>query len=94
MEHIKRKTAVFMCRARQGGKFVEQIRQVVEQDVTKIIVEESGLKKQRDDLLAACNNWLDWYANHFEDFTDEVNGQLLCLANDTKAAIDAAESCK
>jgi len=38
-------------------------------------------------LLAACESFFEWHANHFEDFSDEVNGQLLCLANDVETAI-------
>ena len=45
------------------------------------------LTKQRDDLLAALENWFEWHANHFDDFDGEVNGQLLCLATETEAAI-------
>jgi len=42
-------------------------------------------------LLEACKHFFEWHANHFEDFDDEVNGQLLCLANEAEAAIALAE---
>ena len=42
-------------------------------------------------LLEACKNFFEWHANHFEDFDNEINGQLLCLANDCEAAINDAE---
>ena len=38
-------------------------------------------------LITALENWFEWHANHFGDFNDEINSQLLCLANDTEAAI-------
>jgi len=44
------------------------------------------------ELLEACKNFFEWHANHFEEFSDEINGQLLCLANDAEAAIAKAES--
>ena len=50
----KEKTATIFCVAHQTGKLVKQLRFLVSEDVTKIIVEESGLKQQRDALLAAC----------------------------------------
>lgn len=40
-----------------------------------------------DNAKQVLKNFLEWHANHFEDFTSEVNAQLLCLANDAEAAI-------
>ena len=39
------------------------------------------------DLLAALQDFTTWHANHFEDFSSEINAELLCLANDAAAAI-------
>lgn len=43
------------------------------------------------ELLAACQNYREWWANHFGDFNSEINDQLLCLDNDAEAAIEAAK---
>lgn len=32
-------------------------------------------------------NFLEWHADHFGDFTPEVNAQLLCLANEAEAVL-------
>lgn len=42
------------------------------------------------DLLATLQNFATWHANHFEDFSSEVNAQLLCLSNDALTAIARA----
>lgn len=42
-------------------------------------------------LLEACEDVSTWYADHFGDFSDEINEQLLCLANKLRAAIAAAK---
>ena len=42
------------------------------------------------DLLAALENFVEWHANNFDDFSSDVNSQLLCLANDASAAISKA----
>ncbi len=42
------------------------------------------------DLLDACKNFREWWADHFEDFDDHYNGELLCLDNDCEAAIAKA----
>ena len=39
------------------------------------------------ELLEFATNFFEWHANHFEDFDSEVNGQLLCLANNAEKAI-------
>ena len=60
------------------------------------VTENEGLANARliaaaPDLLRVCENFFEWQANHFEDFDDEINGQLLCLANDAEAAIAKAK---
>ena len=42
------------------------------------------------DLLAACENFREWWANNFDDFSPEANGQLTCLDNDCETAINKA----
>jgi len=42
-------------------------------------------------LLEACKNFREWWANHFEDYDKESNGELLCLDNDFESAISLAE---
>jgi hypothetical protein len=42
------------------------------------------------DLLAALENFVAWHAENFDDFTPEINAQLLCLANNATAAIAKA----
>jgi len=53
------KTALYLCGAHRGGKTVKQLQYLISEGVTKIIVEESNLKQQRDDLLEACEK-ADW----------------------------------
>ena len=48
------KTALWICRPRQGGKTIRQLQHLLAAGTTKIVVEESPLKKQRDALLEAC----------------------------------------
>lgn len=38
-------------------------------------------------LQQFAENFREWYANHFEDFSPEVNAELLCLDNEAAAAI-------
>jgi hypothetical protein len=38
-------------------------------------------------MREALQHFLEWHAAHFEDFTHEVNAELLCLANDAEAAL-------
>ena len=45
-------------------------------------------EEQYDGLLDACKNFHEWHANHFEDFNEQINGELLSLANDAEQAID------
>ena len=42
------------------------------------------------ELLAILRCWREWYADHFEDFSSEINSQLLCLDNDSTYAIAKA----
>ena len=42
------------------------------------------------DLLAALQTWQTWHANHFADFNEEMNMELLCIDNDAAAAIAKA----
>ena len=44
------------------------------------------------DMLAALDAFVQWHADHFEDFTPHDNAQLLCLANDASAAIALARN--
>lgn len=44
-----------------------------------------------DALLEACENFREWWANHFEDFDKDSNSALLCLDNDFEAAIAEAK---
>lgn len=56
--------------------------------------EHDSLKAKADSqpaLLAACENFREWWANHFEDFDKDSNGELLCLDNDFEAAIAAGK---
>ncbi len=46
------------------------------------------------DLLAAAENFFEWHANNFEDFSLQINQQLLCLSNDFGAAIAKAKGCE
>lgn len=43
-------------------------------------------------LVEFAQNFFEWHANHFEDFSDEINGQLLCIANDAEVAIAKDEN--
>ncbi len=52
------------------------------------------LAKERDALLAVVQNFFEWNANHFGDFSDDINKQLLCLSNEAEAEIAAAEKGK
>jgi len=51
----------------------------------------ADLKAQNAELLGALRNWREWHADHFEDFGQEVSAQLLCLDNESAAAIAKAE---
>ena len=44
------------------------------------------------ELVAALENFREWFANHFEDFAPEINAQLLCLDNEAEAALRKARS--
>jgi hypothetical protein len=43
------------------------------------------------ELLEALQHFFTWHAENFEDFDDETNKQLLCLANEAETAIAKAE---
>ena len=43
------------------------------------------------ELLAFARHFFEWHAENFEDFEDETNMQLLCLANEAEAAIAEVE---
>ena len=42
------------------------------------------------DLLEALQTWQTWHANHFADFNEEMNIELLCIDNKAAAAIATA----
>lgn len=54
MPDIEEKTVLHLCGARQSGKLIKQLKLLIAQGCTKIIVEESNLRPQRDKLLDAC----------------------------------------
>lgn len=43
-------------------------------------------------LKAFVQHFLEWHANHFEDFDAETNSQLLCLANEAESLLSAEVS--
>ncbi len=45
-----------------------------------------------DELLARLQDWFTWHADHFEEFADEINMELLCLANDTEPILRELEA--
>ena len=42
------------------------------------------------ELLKTAQSFRTWWANNFDDFSKEVNSQLLCLDNDFAQAIQKA----
>ena len=42
-------------------------------------------------LLEACQDTFTWIAEHFADFDDEINKQLLCLSNEIEFVVAKAE---
>lgn len=52
------------------------------------------LREVNRKLVEACKDFFSWHANHFEDFDDEINKELLCLANQTESALSKAEGGK
>lgn len=44
-----------------------------------------------DKLVDACENFREWWANHFDDFDTTSNGELLCLDNNFAAALAEAK---
>lgn len=50
----KEKTALYLCGAHRGGKVIKQLQTLIDAGVPKITVEESGIKQQRDKLVAVC----------------------------------------
>lgn len=38
-------------------------------------------------MKEVIEHFLEWHANHFDDFTPEVNAELLCLANEAVRAL-------
>lgn len=45
-----------------------------------------------EQLIEAAKNFREWWAENFDDFSQEVNGQLLCLDNDFESAINEAKA--
>lgn len=45
------------------------------------------IEQQRDALREFARNFFEWHANHFEDFSTEINAQLLSLANTAEPLI-------
>ena len=43
------------------------------------------------DLLEVVQHFFTWHSEHFEDFNNETNMALLCLANEAEAAIAKAK---
>ena len=43
------------------------------------------------ELLKTCKNFFEWHAIHFEEFSNQINNELLCLANECEQAITNAE---
>lgn len=43
------------------------------------------------ELLEIAQSFFEWHANHFEEFEDHINMELLCLANEAEQAIKKAE---
>jgi len=43
------------------------------------------------ELLTLAKHFREWWADHFDDFSEDVNGQLLCLDNDAEALINRIE---
>jgi hypothetical protein len=39
-------------------------------------------------LVETCNHMHEWIADHFEEFDDETNMQLLCLNNEIEYALE------
>ncbi len=76
-EKTDEKTVLFICKPRHIGQAVEQIKSIVSQGITKIIIEESNAQKKADcfdKLLMACEKLVV--------FTDEVLPQAdkLCFS--------------
>jgi hypothetical protein len=67
------------------------MRELVEKTVAFCFSEERArLIAAAPDLLNILEHWFTWHANHFGDFSDDINGELLCLSNETDAAIAKA----
>lgn len=60
-------------------------------DLTKPELQIAELKETVAGLLEAARHFFEWHSMHFEEFEDEVNMQLLCLANEFETAIAKAE---
>jgi len=82
----KEKTAVIFCASRQAGKLVKQLRFLVSQDITKIIIEESELKQQRDDLRDACKGLMTAWNS------PNTRRSMYQLKTDMDLAYDIAEA--
>ena len=52
------KIALFVCRPQRSGRLILQIQHILSHGATKIIVEESNIKKHHDKLLEACKKLL------------------------------------
>ena len=68
----------------------EVIAEVCSDDGSGAAEADARLIAAAPDLLALAVAFTEWHANHFEDFSSEINAELLCLANDAAAAIARA----
>jgi len=39
------------------------------------------------ELITFAESFKEWHANHFDNFSADINRQLLCLANDAESAL-------
>ena len=60
-------------------------------DVATCFKDDAALIAAAPEMLAALGHFVEWHANNFDDFSSDVNAQLLCLANDAAAAIAKAK---
>lgn len=49
--------------------------------------EDAELIAVAPEMAEALANFRTWFANHFADFDEEVNSQLLCLDNEAAAIL-------